>query len=248
MDIPSFSLVMSWPVGAAAGPAAQFIEALGTYFPSANLKGVQLSLPAKEACLQLTVEFTPYPQAFIKKVAGEVEKAGGSLVELWRMSKPQREAFRREHLLALRDVTDFATSAAAIRAHLAQGPASAAPRSVLVPPPPESPAPSKPADPPQRQSKRFEVQLDVEFQTEMEFVLEHATNISNGGMFVRTGQRPPVDTLVELRLKLPNGEQLTTAARVAHVHEGPDGGVGVEFAGDDPQFDQAIDRYIASLA
>src|SRR5262249_33972664 len=105
-----------------------------------------------------------------------------------------------------------------------------------------------PTELPER-APRYEVSLDVEFKTEFEFVQEHATNISNGGLFVRTPLRPEVDSEVSIRIKLPNGEILESSARVAHVYSNAErGGVGFEFKSDDPKFRSALDAYLASLA
>jgi uncharacterized protein (TIGR02266 family) len=80
-------------------------------------------------------------------------------------------------------------------------------------------------------------------------VREHATNISNGGLFVRTAHRPPIDTIVTVDLKLPNGERLQGDAIVVHLVDDPyKGGVGLAFLSDDPTFAETLDRYLASLA
>jgi uncharacterized protein (TIGR02266 family) len=101
-----------------------------------------------------------------------------------------------------------------------------------------------------RRSPRFAVSLDVEFQTEVDFVREHATNISNGGMFIQTAERPAVGTAIEVKVKLPNGEELRSPARVAHhvTLPGEVGGVGIAFTPEDADFQEALDRYLASLA
>ncbi|MCY1074356.1 TIGR02266 family protein [Archangium lansingense] len=101
----------------------------------------------------------------------------------------------------------------------------------------------------QRQGRRFAVKLEMEFRTELDFVREHATNISNGGLFVRTAHRPPVDSVVTVQVKLPNGERLQGDALVVHVVDDPyKGGVGLAFLNDEPTFAETLDRYLASLA
>ncbi len=99
-----------------------------------------------------------------------------------------------------------------------------------------------------RRGRRFAVKLEMEFRTELEFVREHATNISNGGLFVRTAHRPPVDSVVTVAVKLPNGERLQGDALVVHVVDDPyKGGVGLAFINDDPTFSETLDHYLASL-
>lgn len=99
-----------------------------------------------------------------------------------------------------------------------------------------------------RRSQRFDVDLEVEFHTELEFVLEHAVNISNGGLFVRTELRPELDSAVNVAVTLPNGARLQGQAVVAHHRDGPDGGVGLAFVSEDPAFLGTLDAYLASLA
>jgi uncharacterized protein (TIGR02266 family) len=104
------------------------------------------------------------------------------------------------------------------------------------------------SEPPQRRWPRIPCQLDVEFKTAYDFVLEHASNICNGGIFVKTQERPAIDSEVGLKLRLPNGRILESKARVAHVLDDPThGGVGAEFLREDPEFTQALDDYLASL-
>lgn len=100
-----------------------------------------------------------------------------------------------------------------------------------------------------RRGRRFAVRLEMEFRTELEFVREHATNISNGGLFVRTAHRPPLDSVVRVQVKLPNGQRLEGEAVVVHVLDDPyRGGVGVAFISEDPIFSETLDRYLLSLA
>lgn len=99
-----------------------------------------------------------------------------------------------------------------------------------------------------RLARRFDVSLEVEFQSDREFVIEHATNISRGGLFVRTSRRPAVDSVVRVNVKLPSGAQIEGAAVVAHVREGEPGGVGLVFLSEDRSFANGLDAYLASLA
>ncbi|WP_233585114.1 TIGR02266 family protein [Corallococcus sp. CA054B] len=117
----------------------------------------------------------------------------------------------------------------------------------LTPSPTPSPAP--PGDESQRRARRFAVKLEMEFRTELDFVREHALNISNGGLFVRTAHRPPQDSVVTVDVKLPNGQRLQGEALVVHVVDDQyTGGVGLAFLSDDATFSATLDGYLASLA
>ena len=64
-----------------------------------------------------------------------------------------------------------------------------------------------------------------------------------------TAHRPPLDTIVRVDLKLPNGDRLQGEALVVHVvDDSSKGGVGLAFLSDDSTFAETLDRYLASLA
>ncbi|WP_244224747.1 TIGR02266 family protein, partial [Corallococcus sicarius] len=113
---------------------------------------------------------------------------------------------------------------------------------------PDDASPESPLESPQRRGRRFAVKLELEFRTELDFVREHALNISNGGLFVRTAHRPPQDSVVTVDVKLPNGQRLQGDALVVHVVDAPyTGGVGLAFLSDDATFAGTLDGYLASL-
>ncbi|MHA7628047.1 TIGR02266 family protein [Corallococcus sp. M7] len=115
--------------------------------------------------------------------------------------------------------------------------------------PSDPPAQPPAGEEPQRRARRFAVKLEMEFRTELDFVREHALNISNGGLFVRTAHRPPQDSVVTVDVKLPNGQRLQGEALVVHVvDEQYTGGVGLAFLSDDATFAATLDGYLASLA
>jgi uncharacterized protein (TIGR02266 family) len=87
----------------------------------------------------------------------------------------------------------------------------------------------------------------VEFRTEAEFLHEHATNISRGGLFVRTRARPELDSVVVVTVQLPTGARIQGEAVVVHVREGEEGGVGLAFLSEDRAFSERLDRYLAQL-
>src|SRR5579863_10017938 len=97
-----------------------------------------------------------------------------------------------------------------------------------------------------RSAPRFPTNLEVRFKSAAQFLKEHATNISRGGIFVRTPRSFKSQDLVELTIWLPNGAQLEAAAVVAHVHRvSGEEGVGLQFRGDTREFRAALDGYLA---
>ena len=104
----------------------------------------------------------------------------------------------------------------------------------------------------QRGFPRHEVTLAVKFRTARDFVLEHATNISRGGMFIQTDDPPPLDTTVQVELTVPGDPTpALTNALVVHRQEAVGGktpGVGVQFIDASDGFRERIDRYMDSLA
>jgi uncharacterized protein (TIGR02266 family) len=99
-----------------------------------------------------------------------------------------------------------------------------------------------------RRTTRYDAMLEVAFRSDAEFVREHATNLSRGGIFVRTELRPPLESEVLLTIKLPNGDVLHSPARVVHVQDDPKcGGVGLAFTGTDYAFEAALRAYLLGL-
>jgi serine/threonine protein kinase/actin-like ATPase involved in cell morphogenesis len=89
----------------------------------------------------------------------------------------------------------------------------------------------------QRRHERFGVSWEVSLKCgDWGYAQRLATsNISTGGVFVVTRTPPPMDTLVELHLSLPDGEVLDLVGKVRHVipaDQAPPGkkpGIGIKF-------------------
>lgn len=76
-------------------------------------------------------------------------------------------------------------------------------------------------------SARADTVLDVSFSTQEEVVRAYSKNIGAGGLAIRTTRALPVDSTVELRIKLPDAPQpLVAHGRVAWSRED---GMGVAF-------------------
>jgi uncharacterized protein (TIGR02266 family) len=288
VDVPVFGLAALWNGSARAERVRELVEGLGALLPPPKPPGLVVSLREAEATLELKVEVPSYPRVALETISEQVQESGGTLVELWRLPKADRDAFRAHALSGpdAHEVEDYEMAALVLHGHIQQlalreplpdgpppGPVSVpiqipTPAEAETPEPAEAPAPEEAAPPEpepareggttelpyqtfdtQRRGRRFAVKLEMEFRTELDFVREHATNISNGGLFVRTAHRPPVDSVVTVAVRLPNGERLQGDALVVHVVDDPyKGGVGLAFVNDDPTFTQTLDGYLASLA
>ncbi|WP_420810030.1 TIGR02266 family protein [Corallococcus macrosporus] len=262
---------------------AAWVEGIGEVLTSAQSLQLVVALRPEEAGIELKVEAPGYPRSAVERLAEDAKRSGGTFVELWRLPKAERDAFRattfvggttyrgdersaaaralQQHLATLPVSNERPTAPAAGGAPAAPqadaqppsdaGPAAAPPAQTPAPPVANQPhqVPVRPADGPQRRGRRFAVKLEMEFRTELDFVREHALNISNGGLFVRTAHRPLPDSVVTVDVKLPNGERLQGDAVVVHVVDDPyTGGVGLAFLNDDATFAQTLDGYLASLA
>jgi uncharacterized protein (TIGR02266 family) len=319
-DVPTFSLAALWNASAVPGHVAGIVEAIDELLPSTQPVEIVVALKENEANLELKLEMDSFPRLEMDRFAWEIKASKGTLVELWRLPKSERDAFRAAAFAGGKIITtqEYWTAAAALKEHLEaltaaglralmppqglpppnaaavwpgqqapgqpqQAPAAAggdeplSPEAVdeplvgtetteeaepiepveeveeVVEPeaevPPDQGELQPPSGPENRRARRFPVHLEMEFRTELDFVREHATNISNGGLFVRTAHRPPIDTIVTVDLKLPNGERLQGDAIVVHLVDDPyKGGVGLAFLSDDPTFAETLDRYLASLA
>ncbi|RYZ41806.1 MAG: TIGR02266 family protein [Myxococcaceae bacterium] len=264
--MPVFGLAAVWRGGASPEMAASVVEGLGALLPSAQSMQLLVAFRDEEGALEVKVEVPGYPRAAVEKLGEEVRKSGGTFVELWRLPKSERDALRSRTLAGGTPFTgeERAQAAQELQQHLealAARPPPSAPAPLTTAPAPEVPsAPTRGGEPyraqeeepqedvAQRRGRRFAVKLELEFRTELDFVREHALNISNGGLFVRTAHRPPQDSVVTVDVKLPNGQRLQGEALVVHVVDAPyTGGVGLAFLSDDATFSRTLDDYLASL-
>src|SRR6267142_7061708 len=98
---------------------------------------------------------------------------------------------------------------------------------------------------------RLAVKLAVRFKSARDFVLEHASNISRGGIFIQTDDPPPLDAAVQVEIQLPDEPApVTTNGVVVHRQLAVGGkipGAGVQFVDGSDGFRERIDRYMDSL-
>ncbi len=106
-----------------------------------------------------------------------------------------------------------------------------------------------------RATPRYAARFAVRFGTVDDFRREYATNISAGGVFIRTGNPPAMDTVVDVVLELPGGVPVEGKALVVHrvtpeeaAQRGVEPGIGVQFVHGDDRFRERIDQFVASLS
>ena len=246
MAPPSFVVAIIWDGTARPHEVLRVLEELGAQFEPSLISNLSLTLLPSIACLHFSAAFSAYSRAVLNQLEAETIKSGGRFVELLRIAEDKREAFKAQFLAPPQSSpllrSSFKDCAQPLLEHLAKlGSVAAGAPAARVSPPDHPPSGT-------RQGARFSVDLQVEFATEDDFVKEHATTISKGGLFVRTPQRPPLNSEVKLRLKLPNGELIEALARVVYVLDQPStGGVGLAFSREDSAFRTAMKQYLARL-
>ncbi|HEU4411917.1 MAG TPA: PilZ domain-containing protein [Polyangiaceae bacterium] len=114
------------------------------------------------------------------------------------------------------------------------------------PPPPaddDAPAPP-PGAPPARKSGRLTI--NKEFASFDEFLDAYVTNISSGGVFIRTKQPLPVGSVVDLHFTvIADGlELIEGVGEVVRVDDNP-AGMGVAFREVSPESRALLDRLLA---
>jgi uncharacterized protein (TIGR02266 family) len=111
---------------------------------------------------------------------------------------------------------------------------------------------SKSSDTPQqdvRSHPRAPLEVEVSMSSESQFFAGISGNISEGGLFVCTYQRLPLDQPVEVNLVLESGESVVARGHVRWVREATDGscpGVGIEFDEIDAKAREAIEVFCAT--
>lgn len=105
-----------------------------------------------------------------------------------------------------------------------------------------------------RRSPRFASCLEVVFEGRPELSGLYASNISRGGLFVRSENPPALHLKVRLALELPDGTSARTEAEVVHRVDadearacGTVAGVGIAFSAEDWEFREQIERFLERL-
>ena len=93
-----YGLAILWPAGTSADKAADLVGGLKTAFPADKVELIQVARLSDSANLHLRLNLSPYPRPVVEKLMRDVQGAQGRFVELWRMSKEERDSFRTLHL------------------------------------------------------------------------------------------------------------------------------------------------------
>jgi uncharacterized protein (TIGR02266 family) len=87
-----------------------------------------------------------------------------------------------------------------------------------------------------RRDDRIDTSIDVDYSTYSSYHLRKITNVSKGGLYIRTQEPPPVGTDLEVRFKLPDQKrELNLSVKVAWTYKQPEtvalnsSGMGVQF-------------------
>src|SRR4030042_1477104 len=103
-----------------------------------------------------------------------------------------------------------------------------------------------------RELLRIESKLEVEFKNFDQFFQEYTRNISLGGIFLKTTKMVPIQTVVEIDLKLPDREQtITLVGEVVHAidpqtakEQGWEPGLGIHFVDFEEVGKEVLAQYV----
>lgn len=89
--------------------------------------------------------------------------------------------------------------------------------------------------------------IQYRFDTFEDFIAEYASNISLGGMFIKTGETKPEGTHVYLQFSLKDGTRLIEGLGhvVRVVGDGDDAGMGIEFVNFDEDSWELVEAIVA---
>lgn len=107
------------------------------------------------------------------------------------------------------------------------------------------------AYPEKRENERLPITLEVNFNTEMEFLNSTTRNISAGGMFIHTLYPLPEGTELNVRFSIPEVEidfsaaaEVVWAVTVSEVEDEKESGMGIRFIKLDPKKSRMLQRHI----
>src|SRR5919197_3362977 len=96
--VPVFSLAALWEASAPPLQAGAGLAGLARRVSASRPPEIRVALLEDRACAEVRLELTQYPRALIAGLAAEVERSGGTFLELWRLPKSERDAFRDSFL------------------------------------------------------------------------------------------------------------------------------------------------------
>ncbi len=83
-----------------------------------------------------------------------------------------------------------------------------------------------------RSGPRRKLEAEIGLNSQSQFYVGFSEDLSDGGLFVATYERIPLDSAVHVSFELPSGTRVSTAGRVVWVREASEEhapGVGVAF-------------------
>jgi type IV pilus assembly protein PilZ len=100
-----------------------------------------------------------------------------------------------------------------------------------------------------RKDPRADVQIEIQYQTDREFLAAYTKNISGGGVFIRTSQPLSLNQKVALRFTLPSiDHQFEIGGLVVWVNSSPRGafpvGMGIKFLEIKPADADAVAEFV----
>jgi len=102
--------------------------------------------------------------------------------------------------------------------------------------------------------ERYRVHLSVRYQAALDFVMEYAENLSNGGLFVRGAQDLELRQEVDVDVELPGFAKFKVTAEVVHLIDEESAeslsrkpGAGMTIKKSPPGFDMALNSYLKRL-
>ncbi len=117
------------------------------------------------------------------------------------------------------------------------------------------PPATEPIYPQKRRHQRYEVTIPVDCSTRHVFVANHVSNISRGGLFLRSDDPLPLNAEVALILRLPEaGQSIRAVGRVVWNYDLQKGtsrivpGSGIRFVEMSPADRVTLERYLEHLA
>jgi len=107
-----------------------------------------------------------------------------------------------------------------------------------------------------RELLRVESKLDVEYKSFDQFFQEYAKNISLGGIFIKTPKMLPVQTVLEIDLKLPDrAEKIALVGEVVHTidpktaqEQGWEPGLGIHFVDFEETGKEMLAQYVREIS
>jgi hypothetical protein len=96
-----------------------------------------------------------------------------------------------------------------------------------------------------RRDPRFNVRLNVKFETAMDFITEYAENLSRGGMFVRGAHQLDPRQQVTVEIELPGAGTFQVAEQAKAMNRKP--GAGLAIVRSSKGFRPALREYLFRL-